>query len=231
MSSRYFFNKRIPWYAIILGLVFSVRVDAGGLLRFTTADDAGFVGNYPELISKAYALMGYQIEIVKLPAKRALYQAKSDSSIDGELLRVKSGEKWLPNHIRIPVPIVKIEVAAYVKGIQFEVSGWPSLSPYKLGAVRGFIAIEKQISGYDTTFVTETSQVMEMLELGRIQIGVVPRIIGDEMLKRGKYKGIRSLDKNIYATALFHFIHSKHKDLVPDLTSAIKQVLARDAGN
>jgi len=215
----------------MLALVYSVRVDAGGLLRFSTVDDAALVGEYPELISKAYALMGYQIEVIKLPAKRALYQAKNDSTIDGELLRVENAEQWLPNHIRIPVPIVNIEVAAYVKNFQVDISGWQSLSPYKLGSVRGFIAIEKHISKYNTTFVTETGQVMEMLELGRIQIGVIPRIIGDEMLKHGKYKGITSLDKNVYSTQLFHFIHSKHKALVPEFISAIKLVLARAAGN
>jgi len=231
IGSRYFFNTLIPWCVIILGLVFSNKVDAGDLLRFTTVDDAGLVGAYPELISKAYALMGYEVEIIKLPAKRALYQAKSDSSIDGELLRVESAEQWLPDHIRIPMPIVNIEVAAYVKNVHFEVSGWSSLSPYKLGAVRGFIAIEKQISQYDTSFVTETSQVMEMLELDRIQVGVIPRVIGDQIIKQNQFKRIRSLEKNIYSTKLFHFLHSKHKNLVPEFVSAIKQVLARETGN
>lgn len=211
-------------YLIFLLLFFSAsHVCADNVMRFTTSAHANAFPEIIELFTNAYSKMGYKIELIELPDRRALYEARNRHWIDGELARAKDAAAILPDHIRIPVPLKRINVSAYVKNIDFDVKGWESLLPYKIGALRGILAIENKLVGFNVTETGSPLQLMKMLNRERVQVVVVPTPMGTFALKNQIYN-IRALEPPVDSFNLYHYVHKQHRLLIPKITAVLSEL-------
>lgn len=66
------------------------------------------------IFTQAYKNIGYEIEIVKMPAKHLLYKGNKSGGVDGVPGRAAITEQVLTGFIRIPMPIVTVEVYYYL---------------------------------------------------------------------------------------------------------------------
>lgn len=196
---------------------------ADNVMRFTTSSSVDAFPEVVEMFSTIYSRLGYRIEIVKLPERRSMYEAGKRDWIDGELARVKEAEPLLPEHIRVPVPVSNVAVSAFVKSLNFESNGWRSLKPYKLGSLRGIIATEKNLVGFNTLEAGSPSQLLEMLDRGRIQIAIMPRPMGEFALMTLPYN-IRILAPPIDTFTLYHYVNKKHQAMVPQITQIMSEL-------
>jgi hypothetical protein len=83
----------------------------------------------------AYQLLGIELEIIPLPAKRALLEAEKGNNYDTELARIEQAEKLLTNFVRIPVSLREIGTVAVasknLKALSSQL-GVESLSNYRV---------------------------------------------------------------------------------------------------
>lgn len=211
-------------YLIVCLLLCAVTASyADNVMRFTTSSSVDAFPEVVEMFSTIYSRLGYRIEIVKLPERRSMYEAGKRDWIDGELARVKEAEPLLPEHIRVPVPVAKIAASAFVKELNFEVNDWQSVKPYKLGSLRGIIGVEKKLSGFNILEAGSPSQLLEMLDRGRIQVAIMPRPMGEFALK-GLHYNIRILDPPVDMFTLYHYVNKRHRALVPQLTDIMSEL-------
>jgi polar amino acid transport system substrate-binding protein len=150
-----------------------------------------------------------------------LSKANNSSLIDAELARGKIVQRLLPKFIRIPVPLVKLEFSAFVRDISFEVKSWKSLLPYKVGTVRGFFVVQENLKEIEIIYGRDAEQVMKMLEYGRVQVVVIPKLVGESSLAKFGMKNIRILEPPIETVAFYHYLNVRHHSLVPKLTKAL----------
>lgn len=214
---------------IILMLFFgAAEVYADKVMRFTTSAHVNAFPDVIALFTKAYSKLGYTIELIELPDRRTLYEAKNRSWVDGELARVKDAEVLLPNHIRVPVPVKRVDISVYVKNINFDVNGWNSLLPYKIGTLRGILAIENKLIGFNVSEAGRPLQLLQMLNRERVQIVVIPKPMGEQALEVKGYN-IRILEPPVDSFSLYHYVREQHRSLVPELTVILSELTGNSA--
>ena len=106
-----FFSKVIMIYLLLnypLQAIAKTKV-----FYLTTPYQVSTLVNVEKNVTQAYNNIGYQVEIVRMPAKRALHEANISQWVDGELARVEIAGKVLKNHIKIPIPLYSIEIYGY----------------------------------------------------------------------------------------------------------------------
>lgn len=195
-------------------------------MRIATAENAAAFPEVINIISNAYAELGYQIDLVPMPAKRSLRQANQSQDIDSELARTKLVTPLLTNYLRIPVAITQINIAAFVVRDDIEIIGWQSLQAYNVGGVRGHLLLEKQLGNYtNILFFNSANQAFSMLSRGRVDVIVLPQTMGEYVVKQNLLSQIKMSSPALDHVPLYHYLHKKHHAIAGKLTQALsKQV-------
>ena len=180
------------------------------------------------VVAEAYRRIGIQITTKQYPAARAI-KLSANGSMDGELFRIGGLEKAYPNLVQVPVPINVMEGVVLTKHTDFPVDGWQSLKPFRVGIQRGIMFAERgtaSIHGLKTHAVNSNEQLFGMLSKNRTDIIVVSRLNGLQTLKTLRIPDIHILEPPIETYFLYHYLHRKHRHLVPRLTAALKEMEA-----
>jgi len=157
-------------------IVVTCRVSMAKTLNFSCIEETPDIEISRLVLAKAYGKLGIDITIQELPGLRALIYA-NEGLTDGELFRAKGIEDEYTNLVQIKVSINTVDVVVITKSIFFEVNGWKSLKPYKIGIQSGITFIESSISnmeGLKVNRVKNISQLLGMLENERIDVVVAP---------------------------------------------------------
>jgi len=176
------------------------------------------------VLCEAYGRLGINITIQELPGLRALRYA-NEGSTDGELFRAEGVETEYPNLIRIHVPINVVDVVVLTKLLSFEIKNWQSLKPYRIGIQSGITFIESSLSnitGLKIDRVKNSTQLLMMLEMERIDAVVAPRISAIVSLANLGFKSITILEPPLQSFPLFHYLNKKHQSLVPELEKVLQ---------
>ncbi|QTA89631.1 Uncharacterized protein dnm_056870 [Desulfonema magnum] len=128
----------------------------------TFANDP-FSDQVEAVLREAYKKAGIGLEIVKVSGERAI-QLSNLSETDGELYRIKGISSKYPNLVMLPVPIWYSEIVVFTKSKKFVPEGWESLTPYKIGILRGSQYSENNTKGMNRFMATETQQIYYMLD-------------------------------------------------------------------
>jgi polar amino acid transport system substrate-binding protein len=182
------------------------------------------------VLAAAYDRLGINITIQELPGLRALLYA-NEGSTDGELFRAEGLEAQYPNLIRIKTPINFVDVVVITNGIDFKVTNWESIKPYKIGIQSGITFIESnisQIEGFKVYRVKSSSQLLQLLETKRVDAVVAPRISAIVAIADSMLKTITILEPPLQRLPLFHYLHKKHQSLAPILEDVLQNM--EDAG-
>ncbi len=179
------------------------------------------------IIREAYRRMGIDVIIKKYPAERAL-QLANQGTVDGEVQRIDGIASKYPNLIQIYPPINYIKGVVFSKSVDFEVEGWESLRPYKIGIIRGIKFAERHTADMNVLSASDYKTLFNMLDKKRFEIIVSPSLNGKYQIKQLGVKGLRELSPAIMRFELFHYVHKKHKNLVPALSKTLQAM--KDAG-
>ena len=186
------------------------------------------------VLKEAYGRIGIEIEARGFPGARSLSMANR-GAIDGELYRGTVNKDEFPNLIRIPVPILHTEIVVFTKDVEFEVTGWDSLQPYKIGFIVGLKGIEVWTEGMQVEPVRTPKQLFMKLATGRNDVVVLPKEQGMEALESlidlapegvnpQALQEITLLQPPIQRDNLYHYLHSKHAALVPKITAVLQEM-------
>jgi len=203
--------KKILFFLTIM-LIFTEISYSESTLRFTQIKDTP-----DEILKAAYSKIGIPIEMVIMPGKRALKES-SEGRADGEVHRIfKIGEVY-PTLIRVPTPINYIEPSVFSKKYDFKVTGCSGLKDYSIGIVRGVKHAELCTEGMSNVQVLfDSTKMMELLDVERIDIAITARINGLWLTKKMNMKSVHPLSPPLSRMSVYHYLHKKHKKLVPEI--------------
>lgn len=192
---------------------------------FTTLESSSNSKIAESVLREAYGRLNITMRTHHVPAKRALYISNS-GKVDGELHRVDGISAIWQDLIQVPVAINCIKATAYSINHHFDVKGWDSLKSYKVGIRRGVIFSWVGARELDVTMVNKNQQLFSMLAAGRTDVIVVSLLNGLKVLESGTYKDVIVLTPFIELYPLYHYLHVRHKGLVPKLTQVLQDMQA-----
>lgn len=176
------------------------------------------------VISRAYEKIGVQIEISHLPLERQLTMT-NNGDLDGTGARLSGLEKLYPNLVMVPAPAILSEpIVVFTKDKNFEVKGWESLSPYKIGTIFGFKAAGIYPAHLNVETADTIEQVLQKLEIGRTDIAIASETTGLSALRKLQNKDIRILQPPLLRLQLFIYINRKNIELLPKLDKALREM-------
>jgi polar amino acid transport system substrate-binding protein len=172
------------------------------------------------ILREAYRRIGVDLEIRKVPALRAIELTKV-GQLDGEVQRIDSFKNAYPTLLQVRPAINFLEASAFSGSVDFEPQGWESLRPYTVGVVRGIKFAVDNTSGMRRYVASDYEPLFRMLDLGRLEIGVVPRINGLWHQAWMKSDRIREVKPPLARFELFHYLHKKHASWIPILAAEL----------
>ena len=166
----------IAWLALcVLGIA---DAQAQAPLRLARIENIPDQQVGAEILQAVYQRLGFTVEFVDLPAKRALLES-SQGRVDGEVQRVLAVQSEYPSLLPVQPSINYIEPSAFVKRLDFPVDGWRSIAGYSIGIVRGVGSSERGTQGMARVEAVATmDQLMQMLAHDRIEVAVNDRFSG-----------------------------------------------------
>jgi polar amino acid transport system substrate-binding protein len=184
-----------------------------------------FVGG--EILKVVYSRLNIPIELVDLPAKRALVES-SEGRLDGEVHRNIKVQTQYPTLVMIQPALNYIEPSVFSRKERFEVKGWNSIKAYNIGIVRGVGTSEDGTKGMKSVQAVNTlDQLMLMLAEGRVEVAVSDSFSGLAVLKKlGLEDRIRLLTPPLQKNEIYHFLHEKHRDLIPKVEQVLREMQA-----
>ncbi|AKU21825.1 ABC transporter substrate-binding protein [Massilia sp. NR 4-1] len=176
-----------------------------------------------QVLREAYRRLGMSLDVVRLPAERALVSA-NDGMMDGELYRKIGIERDYPNLMIVPIPLLTYEIVIFTLGTSFVVNGWESLRPFTIGFIRGIKIVEQNTQGMHIEPVATMMQALQKMTMGRTDVVVGNRVSGLAMAKTLKLADIRVLQPPLATFPVFHYLHKKHEALIPKLSAVLQQM-------
>lgn len=208
---------------LVTFFVFSIIPLFSQQLVFTTGEGHPLVPIATEILTKAYNRIGVTFTVEEYPAARSILVVNSDVS-DGVLFRGEVGVDLYPDLIKIPVTIAVGQMTLFTMGLDFEVYGWESLRPYSLCGHVGVKEVLDNTEGMNIEFVASPETALKMLIAGRHEVVLLPLDVGLLAIKENNLVGIRILDTPLERNEQYHFIHKKHKELLPLITQALQEM-------
>jgi len=214
----------------LLALTWATSISADDReLTFTFPEEKNaFHDAAAEIIRQAYATLGISVTYKTVPAERALMMSNSGHS-DGELVRIEGIDAKYPNLIRIPVSHVTADQMAFGTDPSLKIDGWKSLEPYRLVFHRGYKVAELNTQGTDRYLTGTDTRAFIMVENGRKDIAIANRFTGEKIIEEEGLERVVMLTPPVQRDPLYHYIHSKHRDLVDDVTRVLEQMKAEGA--
>lgn len=214
----------IRYLAWMLLFVSAVEAAEAPVMRIASISELYTYPGIIDVLEKAYAITGHQVQFITMPAKHSLYETDHQQWLDAEAVRTREAGDRLNNYIRIPVPVHQLKISAFVRDRHLPVNGWKSLRPYKIVTVRGYVTIEHHLAGYNLVLMDNDTQALKMLDTGRVDVAVTGKQMGESALTKIESNNIHLLDPPLATLPLYHYLNEKHWALVPELTAAIRQV-------
>lgn len=220
------------WQQFLLGICLSAplgatETESHQLHIATSLSHSEFSQRIEQQLRRAYGRLGYQMELVRMPAGRSLQMA-NQGQYDGELFRIDGIQHEFSQLRQVPVQLATIELLAFVQsGRQAELADWKTVKELRIGYVRGFrLASQVTYAGYAIP-VTTLQQAVGMLEQGKIDVLLEDRdSVVSVLPAQFEQAGISALPGVLASTGIYHYLHRRHSDLIEPLANVLKKSMA-----
>ncbi len=180
-----------------------------------------------EMLRAVYARLNIKLEFEDVPGKRALLLSSS-GELDGEIQRIGSLSEEYPTLIRVDPAINYIEPSVFTTKLHFEVNGWDSIRDHSIGIVRGVGSSEAGTRGMaHVTAATSLENLIQMLDADRFDVMVSDLFSGLVAVRKLNLQSrIYPLSPPLERIYIYHYLHERHRDLVPKVGKAIAEMEA-----
>ena len=212
---------------ICLSLFISGASSAQSVIRLARIADIPdqYVGG--EMLRAVYAKLNIKLEFEDVPGKRAL-ALSSAGEVDGEIQRIGTLSRDYPTLLQVTPAINYIEPAVFTTRLHFDVDGWNSIRTYSIGIVRGVGSSEAGTRGMDrVTATTSLESLIKMLDADRFDVMVTDLFSGLAAVRKLNLQTrIYPLSPPLERISIYHYLHERHRDLVPKVGQVIAQMEA-----
>jgi len=178
-----------------------------------------------EVVRAAYKKIGVEVEFDDLPGRRGLEWANSGKT-DGDLARIDGTEKKFTNLIKISTPITEFKGVVFTKKIARDILSWEDLKGLSVGIIGGIRYSDIGTKGLDRILVKDMHHLFKLLNRERIDVAIAVLDAGKiEIHMNFKDSKIHIIGHPLFSAPLFHFVHKRNKNLVPQLESAFQEMM------
>lgn len=174
-------------------------------------------------IQQAFEQSGHQIIFRKLPSLRSL-KLSNDGVLDGEIARHEFITREYPNLIPVQYPLWEGGLYVYGKtGLTIRTVA--DLQQYRLvtaDRIEYFKLVPPALK--PSHVARDIDLAVQMIVTGRADFTIAPPLFHQEY-PHLETKVIRYLDHPVVNMRFFTFLHEKHKDQIPALENAYRQLL------
>ena len=117
-----------------------------------------------------------------------------------------------------------LEAVAFTRSIRFQPQGWESLRPYRVGLIRGIKFAENNTIGMNRYLVSRYQSLFQMLDSGRIDVAVAPKINGLISMHKHDHSAINIMQPALMHFKLFHYLHRKNIDWIPRIEAVLHKM-------
>ncbi|MDH2354879.1 transporter substrate-binding domain-containing protein [Bradyrhizobium sp. SSUT112] len=180
-----------------------------------------------EMLRAVYARLNIKLEFEDVPGKRAL-ALSSAGAVDGEIQRIGTLSRDYPTLVQVTPAINYIEPAVFSTKLRFDVAGWNSIRDYSIGIVRGVGSSEDGTrSMARVTATTSLDNMVRMLDADRFDVMVTDLFSGLVAVRKLNLQDrIVALSPPLERVHIYHYLHERHRDLVPKVGKMIAQMEA-----
>lgn len=180
-----------------------------------------------EMLRAVYARLNIKLEFEDVPGKRAL-ALSSAGELDGEIQRIANLSKDYPTLVQIMPPINYIEPTVFTTKLRFDVAGWDSIRDYSIDIVRGVGSSEAGTRDMSrVTATTSLENMIQMLDADRFDLVVTDLFSGLVAVRKLNLQArIHPLSPPLQRIYIYHYLHERHRDLVPKVGKAIADMEA-----
>jgi len=175
------------------------------------------------VLKEAYVKLGISTSISYLPGNRSLLYS-STGIVDGELFRIEGIHREFPELIQIKEPILELETIAYSSDVEFNIDGWKSLNPYKLGFLRSFKKAENKTKGMNIYQDDSLNNLFKLLSKGRIDLVIESQIGASVILPLEDKSEVKALYPPVDRFYIYHYLHKKNKKLLLPITTVLTEM-------
>ncbi|MBB4368946.1 ABC-type amino acid transport substrate-binding protein [Bradyrhizobium sp. cir1] len=180
-----------------------------------------------EMLRAVYAKLNIKLEFEDVPGKRAL-ALSSAGEVDGEIQRIGTLSRDYPTLVQVTPAINYIEPAVFTTKLHFDVAGWDSIRDYSIGIVRGVGSSESGTRGMArVTATTGLESMVKMLDADRFDVMVTDLFSGLVAVRKLNLQTrIYPLSPPLERIHIYHYLHERHRALVPKVGQVIAQMEA-----
>lgn len=175
-----------------------------------------------ELVKDLYDAVGVPVVLKTLPAQRTL-DAVNSGDYDGELFRVAGMENDFQNLIRVPEPLMVVNIYAWGMKDQIHLYNLTELKRYRIGFIRGVKSADSLSKGARQFPVRRFSQLITMLKSGKIDLFLESDVRTRTYLELNRIDFIAPLEPPVQSALIYHYLHKRHAALVPLLTRELQK--------
>jgi polar amino acid transport system substrate-binding protein len=217
------------WRIVLLGalLLYGSPSQAQSVIRLARIANIPdqFVGG--EMLRAVYATLNIKLEFEDVPGKRAL-ALSSAGELDGEIQRIGILSREYPTLVQVAPAINFIEPSVFTTKLHFDVAGWDSIRDYSIGIVRGVGSSEAGTRGMShVTATTSLENLIQMLDADRFDLIVTDLFSGLVAVRKLHLQArIYPLSPPLERISIYHYLHERHRDLVPKVGKVIEDMTA-----
>ncbi|WP_147820859.1 substrate-binding periplasmic protein [Salidesulfovibrio onnuriiensis] len=216
---------RVLLVAFFLLLLVPVRSLAAGQVLVCGIDDEPFGPGPVKVLREAYAALGYNLAIRRLPNARSVEEANA-GRCDGELGRVSGISDKFPNLIMVDVPIYQIELVAVSMRRDWDIRTWKDLGGKCVAHLSGTVIIEKNLPEdmEHEIKVQSVAKALTLLEEGRADVVVTTRGHLKKILSDMNFHGLVVHEPSLEQVCIYHYLHKKDRALVRKLEAVLRKM-------
>ncbi|PTY38497.1 hypothetical protein BGP77_12375 [Saccharospirillum sp. MSK14-1] len=172
------------------------------------------------IMTAAYAKLGWRINIVRLPANRALVMAINGEA-DADMMRIAALDGRYPELVQVPYPLLRGELRAVTRNSNLTHWDPVALADQRIAIRRGVVIAERATAGMQVTTIADAKQFLPMLLRNRVDILVVSNIEGIDPFEDADWSQLKVLENAVAPFTLHHYLHRRHADLAQPLADVL----------
>lgn len=123
------------------------------------------------------------------------------------------------------MPVTLFKGVVFTKKIERNIRSWEDLKGLSIGIVGGIRYSDIGTKGLDRVIAKDMVQLFILLAKERIDVAVAVLDAGKiEINRHHKEAKLHVIGQPLLVAPLFHFVHKKNRDLVPELESVLTEM-------
>lgn len=210
---------------IFPGMAAADVLDIGSMYKPPLSNSSG-TGLIDLITKERFARIGVKVEINLVASSQALKKANK-GLYDGDIMRVGGASEKYTNLIQVPGKIYDFDFVAFTKKVKDPITGWDSLTPFRVAVPKGWVETDNNVTEDNTADLIKASSPFKLFKTisdDEADLIIFERLMGYQMLKDLEMVSVHVIEPPLSSKDMFLYIHKKHRDLVPKLEQALKDM-------